>query len=135
MFSNIDVTSSPINFNLNSANSLETQQIVPQALRISADYWFNSYRVYAKVYSSSSSTSTPIPINLLGIKLRSVSPANSKANYNTLYLSTNNQLLIQAQGGWYGTDNWTYDMVLDPVGYGILPGTYNFTILFTMTQP
>jgi hypothetical protein len=85
--------------------------------------------------------SPPLPLllitvyNSLGVKLNSA-PSGQTGNFNDIYLSTIDQLIIQGSSTT-GTNLhvWTYNLLLKPLGYTIKPGSYNFTLLFTMTQP
>src|SRR5690349_5705661 len=121
-------------FNLNNASALENQQVKTNAFQIVATSKSNNnFRIFAKVSSSTSSTGTPLPASMLAVRLNSVSPTVT-ANFNTITLSASDQLLQQIN-----TTNspitFNYDLLAGPVGYTYAPGTYNLTMLFTMTQP
>lgn len=131
---NIELTAINTGFNLTNASSLETQQVKTNAFQIIATSKSNNnFRIFAKVSSSTSSTGTPLPASMLAVRLNSVSPTVT-ANFNTITLSTSDQLLQQIN-----TTNtpitFNYDLLTGPVGYSYAPGTYNLTMLFTMTQP
>lgn len=68
---------------------------------------------------------------MLAIKCNS-GPGN--ANMNTVSLSSVDQKIQGGTGGG-GGDYFRYDLLFGPVGYTIPPGNYNYTVLFTMTQP
>lgn len=127
-------------FSLASATDLETQKVKSNAFQIMVVSKSNDqFNLYARVSSASSSTGTQMPASMLSVKLNSISPAIT-ASYNTITLSNNDQLLQQIQTSWlfwlfYSSITLTYDLQLGPVGYDYPPGNYNFTILFTMTQP
>jgi hypothetical protein len=131
---NLQLTASNTAFNFTNVSTLESQQVKTNAFQIVAtSKSSNTFSVLAKVSSSTSSTGTPLPASMLAIRLNSVSPTVT-ANYNTITLSTIDQLLQQAT-----TTNspitYNYDLLAGPVGFTYAPGNYNLTILFTMTQP
>ena len=127
------LTASNTGFTLTNASSIETQQVNTNAFQIAVTSKASStFSILAKVSSTTSSTGTPLPASMLAVRLNSVSPTVT-ANYNTIALSTTDQLLQQVTTTNSSTFN--YDLLLGPVGYNYAPGTYNLTILFTMTQP
>lgn len=131
----ITVTPSNVSFSLNSAAALEANSTITNAFTIVNKSRGGAYSVYVKISARSQSTSTPIPYNSLGVKLNTA-PAGQTGNFNNIYLSTFDQLIIQATAtSGNGTHSWKYDLLLKPLGYSIMPGSYNFTLLFTMTQP
>lgn len=136
----VNVNAYSTSFSLASVTDLETQKIKSNAFQIMAVSKSNDqFNLYARVSSSTSSTGTQMPASLLSVKLNSINPALS-ASYNTITLSTNDQLIQQIQTSWlfwlfYSSITLNYDLQLGPVGYDYPPGNYNFTILFTMTQP
>lgn len=130
----LELTANNINFNLNTPISLETQQVIPNAFTITVSSKQYSYSISARVSSYSASTSTPIAINDLGLKLRNKSSTTAYADYNIKFLTNTDQRIA------YDTksnkdDYYYYDLILNPIGYNKIPGTYSFTIMFTMTQP
>lgn len=130
---NILLTASNTGFSLTNVSSIETQQVNTNAFQIAVTTKSsNTFSILAKVSSSTSSTGTPLPASMLAVRLNSVSPTVT-ANYNTITLSTTDQLLQQVTTTNNPTFN--YDLLSGPVGYNYAPGTYNLTILFTMTQP
>lgn len=131
---NITLTANNTSFSLTNVSTLETQQVRTNAFQIEANSKSsNTFSIRARVSSSTSSTGTPLPESMLALRLNSVSPTVT-ANYNTIPLSTTDQLLQQVT-----TTNspvtYNYDLLAGPVGYNYAPGNYNLTILFTMTQP
>lgn len=130
----IELTAINTGFNLNNASSLETQQVKTNAFQIVATSKANNnFRIFAKVSSSTSSTGTPLPASMLAVRLNSVSPTVT-ANFNTITLSTSDQTL-QTINTSSSPITFNYDLLAGPIGYSYAPGTYNLTMLFTMTQP
>jgi hypothetical protein len=130
----IQLTANNTAFNFSTVTTLETQQVKSNAFQIVAtSKASNNFSILAKVSSSTSSTGTPLPASMLAVHLNSVTPTVT-ANFNTITLSNNDQLLQQIN-----TTNspitFNYDLLTGPVGYNYAPGTYNLTVLFTMTQP
>ncbi|WP_205509931.1 hypothetical protein [Longitalea arenae] len=131
---NITLTALNTGFILNSVASIETQQTRANAFQIAVNSRNSAnFSIRARVSSSTSSTGTPFPASMLALRLNTTNPPVT-ANLNTITLSTTDQLLQQITS----TKNnitFNYDLLLAPVGYSYAPGNYNFTILFTMTQP
>lgn len=131
---NIELTAINTGFNLTNASALETQQVKTNAFQIVATSKSNNnFRIFAKVSSSTSSTGTPLPASMLAVRLNSVSPTVT-ANFNTITLNTSDQLLQQINTT-SSPITFNYDLLAGPIGYSYAPGTYNLTMLFTMTQP
>ena len=129
------VTPTSVSFSLTSATAIESNQSITNAFTIVNRSRNGTYSVYVKISARSQSTTTPIPYNSLGVKLNTA-PAGQTGNFNNIYLSTIDQLIIQGTAtSGNGTHSWKYNLLLKPLGYSIKPGSYNFTLLFTMTQP
>lgn len=131
----IEVTSNGSNFTLSTAASLETQQVLPKAITVMVQSKSFGYNVYVRINNSSYATSTPIPYNKLAIKINSFSSSGStNINQGTIYLSNTDQWLLSSTKNGAAA-NYYYDLILDPLYYDIKPGSYSFTLLYTMTQP
>lgn len=129
------VTPVAVSFSLSTAAALEANSTITNAFTIVNKSRGGAYSVYVKVSARSQSTNTPIPYNSLGVKLNTA-PTGQTGNFNNIYLSTFDQLILQGTGTTgNGTHTWRYNLLLKPLGYNIKPGSYNFTLLFTMTQP
>jgi hypothetical protein len=128
------LTANDIYFNLNTPGSLENQQVIPNAFTITVSSKQYSYSISARVSRSSASTTTPIAITDLGLKLRGKSSSTAYAVYNIKFLADQDQT-IAYDGKSNKDDFYYYDLILKPIGYDKMPGTYSFTIMFTMTQP
>ena len=130
----IELTAINTGFNLTNASALETQQVKTNAFQIVATSKSNNnFRIFSRVSSSTSSTGTPLPASMLAVRLNSVSPTVT-ANFNTITLSTSDQTL-QTINTTSSPITFNYDLLAGPIGYSYAPGTYNLTMLFTMTQP
>ncbi len=129
------LTPTNVGFNINSASALESTSTITNSFKVTCRSRNGAYSVYLKISARSQSTNTPIPYNSLGVKLNAAATGQT-GNFNDIYLSTIDQLIIQgtATSGTRVHD-WTYNLLLKPLGYNIKPGSYNFTLLFTMTQP
>jgi len=130
---NIVVSGQSTSWSLTSANNLENAQTLGNAILLTVQSKNKKCSIYAMVSASSTSTSTPMPASLLALQLLSIVPSMS-ANFNAIPLSTSNQLLFQSSNS-FNLATLTYNLILGPVGYDYAPGTYSFTLLFTMTQP
>jgi hypothetical protein len=129
------VTPTAVSFTLNTATALESNSTITNAFTIVNRSRNGAYSVYVKISARSQSTTTPIPYNSLGVKLNTA-PTGQTGNFNSIYLSTFDQLIIQGTTtSGNATHSWKYNLLLKPLGYSIMPGSYNFTLLFTMTQP
>ena len=129
----LSVSSSVKSVNFNSVSALETEQIQPNAFAITIKSRNNSFSVYATISFYSSSNGYVLPSNMLAIKLNNVNPSRS-ANFNEIPITGGNQLIIQGAKTNTSTVTYTYDMYLGPIGFDSPPGTYNATVLFTLTQ-
>lgn len=130
----LDVASSIKNFNLNSVSALETEQVQSNAFSITVKSKSASFSVYAIISFYNSSNGFILPGGMLNLKLNNVSPSRS-ANYNEIPISGGNQLIIQSSKTNNNKVTYTFNLHFGPAGYEVPPGTYNATILFTMTQP
>lgn len=129
----IQVSASATNFTMASASSLENAQTLTSAFTLAVFSKSGKCSIYGNVSASSTTSSTPMPASVLALQLNTISPAMA-ANFNVIPLSLVNQLLFQSANK-FNEEDLTYNLILGPVGYDYAPGTYSFTILFTMTQP
>ncbi len=129
----IQVTGTATNYTLTTAAMLEAVQTLSNSITLDVVAKDNRCSIYAMVSGSSTTSSTPMPASLLALQLSSISPP-LPANFSTIQLSQTNQLLFQSSAS-FNHESLVYNLLLGPVGYNYNPGTYSFTILFTMTQP
>lgn len=133
IYNNLAISSTLKNFNLNSVTTLENEQIQTNAFAITILSRHNNFSVYASISFYSSSNGYVLPSGMLSIKLNTVVPSRT-ANFNDIPITGGNQLIIQ--GARTGTQavTYRYNMNVGPMGFDVPPGTFNTTILFTMTQ-
>lgn len=129
----IQVTGVTTNYTLTSAAMLEAVQTLSNAITLDVISKTSRCSIYAMLSGSSTTSSTPMPASLLALQLSSISPS-LPASFSVIPLSQSNQLLFQSTST-FNHESLIYNLLLGPVGYNYLPGTYSFTILFTMTQP
>jgi len=127
----LEVSSLIKNVNANSVATLENEQVQTNAFAISVKFQYN-FLVYANISFYSSSNGYVLPSGMLGIKLNTVSPSRT-ANFNEIPLTGGNQLVIS---GARATSlvTYNYNLNIGPLGFDTPPGTYNATIIFTLTQ-
>ncbi|MEJ7740674.1 MAG: hypothetical protein WKF97_24930 [Chitinophagaceae bacterium] len=127
------ISSSIRNVNLNNVTALETEQVQANAFSITIQSRHNTFSVYAIISYNSSSNGYVLPLNMYAVKLNNVAPSRT-ANYSKIPITGNNQVIIQGVRTNNQPVTYTYDMYSGPVGFDTPPGTYNATIIFTMTQ-
>jgi len=133
----IALTTTPLDFNLNSTFGLENEQVIRNAITINVEST-KAYTVFVRVSNMSSNTGTPIPPNMLSIQLSGSAESSKSFPITTrIYLSQTDQLIIRDRDRTdkKAGDFFYYDYYFGPLGYEYAPGNYNFTLLFTMTQP
>lgn len=124
---------SGLNFTISQPSHFENKQTIFNALKIKFKTKSSNCSVYAKVINYNTPRDAPqdIPLEL---EHRN---NNSKDVYGLAYkvhLSQYDQrLFVQKKDN--RNFNFFYDLNLLPLGYDYPEGQYNFTILFTMTQP
>jgi hypothetical protein len=130
----LSLTTTSIDFNLSTYAQLETEQSIANAFSLSVSSASNTYHLYARV--SGVSTGNTIPVSKMAIQLvSSTVTANTIPVTGKISLSNTNQLLVSNSKKFGTVDNLNYKLFFGPLGYDYAPGTYTFTILFTMTQP
>lgn len=129
------VINTPLNFVLDNTSELENNATLSNALRINIKSGSKACYVYAKLNSITGNTSTPLTTGFFAIKFKSASHSNySNLNTQDIVLTYSNQLLFQ-QVKTSSERSYYYDFKLYDIGYEYNPGTYGFTVQFTMTQP
>lgn len=123
-----------LNFILDDAADLESTQTIPNAISIKLRSRQDHCNVSAQITSFTYPFSFVPTAGLLALQWTS---DNSNKDYSLItgpiLLSTMSQLLfVQKKHPHIFTFN--YNLLLYPTGYNMVPGSYNFTILFTMTQ-
>lgn len=123
-----------LNFTISQPAHFENKQVLINAFKLKFKTKSSNCSVYAKV----SNYSTPRGANTQDIPLQLEHRNNNSKNVYSLAKSLqlknyDQQLFSQKKGNQ--TFNFTYDLALLPLGYDYPEGQYNFTILFTMTQP
>lgn len=134
---NIVVTSSNITFpNLTTYTQIETEQSILNAIGVTVKSG-GAYHMYVRVSNMTTTSTTPPVVSLMKIQLAS-STVGSTTTPTTgkLTLSATDQQLSVCTFKTSNTgDVYSYNIFFGPLGYNYAPGTYNFTLLFSMTQP
>jgi hypothetical protein len=131
---NLVLTTGTLNFNLSTYSQIETEQSIANAFTVGVKSGSSTYHLYVRV--SGTSASNPIPVNKLSLQLTSSTlNANTTASPAKISLTTVNQQLGVNTKKFSGTDTYIYKLFFGPVTYDYPPGTYTFTVLFSMTQP
>ena len=125
----------PLVFTCNTAASLEANQTLPSALMLELATKAKSCIVSAKLSSYTAPAGFQIPSVPLALQyVYDTSPATTQISTQPINLQSYDQQLFTSTklGSSY---YYFYSLTLKPVGYSYPPGTYNFVITFTMTQP
>jgi hypothetical protein len=134
----ISITSAPISWSLTTAAQLETEQQISNAITLHTYSSNNSgYRVFVRISNMTNTSGTPMPASMNKMQLFNQNSSNQVTAVTTkITLSQTNQLLITDANRTNNTgDLFYYTAFFGPVGYDYAPGTYTFTVLYTMTQP
>lgn len=133
----VDVLNAP-NFNLTTSADLETEQVIPNSLQVTVRSEFYYGSIYAAIPSGiSSKTSTPMSVGNVRLKLNHTtcpSSAQTWVEWDPVIMNNTPSKLF-TQRWLSGIQSWYYDVIVPPLGYAYQAGTYNFTLVFTMTQP
>jgi len=129
----LSISNRLVNFNLSSVSALENRQVQTNAfdIKIKSSYSFSVYAIISNYYSS---TGYVLASNMLSVKLNTVVPSRT-ANFNDIPISGGNQLIIQGLRTGSQLYTYTFNMNVGPIGFDVPPGSFNATILFTMTRP
>lgn len=125
---------SGLNFTLSQPDHLENKQTIYNALKLQLKSKKNDCSVYAKV--TNYTTPNGAPSNSIPLELEHRNNTSKKVYglVNNLQLTHYDQQLFSNKKD-NSNNNFFYDLNLLPLGYDYPEGQYNFTILFTMTQP
>ncbi|MGN6569732.1 MAG: hypothetical protein ACTHJ0_17355 [Flavipsychrobacter sp.] len=127
----------PLIFSYNFADELIHDKIINNALELrirAAQYNTNVYATLVMAGTDITDFSKQISLRLRN--KTSISATAGAANNDVYLLNTPALLFYQPRM----TDNapyysFYYDLVMHPFTNQVRPGTYNFSIIFTMTQP
>ncbi len=128
------VQNSAISFTLDTYAELENTQTVTNAFCLKEETASNTGHFYVKA-TAATTTTTPMPVSNLVITYYSTTSTSysSLATADIPLTGTNQLLFIQAKKST--AYNFCYSVKLPAIGYNYLPGTYTFTLTFTMTEP
>lgn len=131
-------TNAGINFTIDEPASLETPQTITNAITIRLRCRKKASNVYARISNFNVppgfyATNSPLYLDWTS----DTSPNTSNLSTVPIQLEVYDKLLFtqpkMSQSPSYYQYN--YALKLDGLSYDYPPGNYNFTILFTMTQP
>jgi hypothetical protein len=127
-------TNTTLNFLMDEASDLETTQTLQNALSIQVRSKDEHCNISAKISSFTYPFSYVPNTNMVALDWVSDN-SNKDFNLNTgpVTLTSVDQLIF-SQKKHPHTFTYTYNLLFYPTGYNMVPGNYNFTILFTMTQ-
>lgn len=126
---------SSINFTVSQPTHFENKQTVNNAVKLKFKSKDSDCSVFAKI--SNYTTPNGADKNTIPIEIQMRSNDSKKTNYvnyGAVQLTYADKLLFRNSKD-NSTNNFFFDVNLMPLGYDYPEGQYNFTILFTMTQP
>jgi hypothetical protein len=129
----LSVSSTIKNVNINSVATVENEQVQTNAFTLTIKSRNDGFNIYAYISYYNSSNGYVLPSDMLAIKLNTVTPSRT-ANFNEIPITGGNQLIISSTKTNTSTVTYNYNMYIGPLGYDSPPGTYNATIMFTMTD-
>jgi hypothetical protein len=127
---------SSLNFHLSTASDFENDQTINSAFSLSIKCKNNS-SVYVKLYSWTHPSGFTPPYCPIQVDYTSdTSPNATNIATSPVTVTSSDQLLFK-QGKTKGRSPYYfyYNLKMLAVGYDYVPGTYSFTLMFTMTQP
>lgn len=132
------VTGTSWNFACNTAADLETAKTISNAFTIKVRTRAKSCSVYVKLSSYTLPSGAAPSFNPLYIDFNSDTSPNAYNEASSIGLQTYDQLMfnqpkMNATPAYY---SFNYNLRLAALGYtDFIPGTYYYTLTFTMTQP
>ena len=129
------IQNQPVSFYYNSIDELLNGKTISNAIELQVDPDRNAYNIYCSISFSNPGSGLE---NKLSIKLASKTSPNSIDHVPAqLTLSSAPQLLLSqpqlhSNSPYY---SFFYDIGVAPISTFLTPGTYNFNLLFTISQP
>lgn len=128
-------TNMGLNFTLNEPSDVENIQTLSNAITLKVRTQTN-----CSVYARISSYNVPSGFYIVDSPLQLDWVSDNSSTTGNLVtgafdLSTFDQRLFTQTKTGGNVYYYNYNLVLQPVGYDYPPGNYNFTLMFTMTQP
>jgi hypothetical protein len=124
----------PWNFTCNSVASIEVDQVINNAFKLTITTKTQNCSMYAKISSYTVPAGFVPSGSPLAVAFRSTN--------SNLYANLAPQLTLQAYDQLLFTQTKTnsifdyyYDLKLFAIGYNYIPGNYSYTVTLTMTQP
>jgi len=127
-------TNATLNFIFDDPSDIESPQIIPNAISIQVRSKDKSCNISARLSAFTYPYSFVPSSSMIALNWTSDN-SNKKFNLNPnpVYLNAMDQLLF-SQNKHPQIFTYNYNLIFQPAGYDMVPGTYSFTILFTMTQ-
>ncbi len=129
---------SMLNFSCSSASDFENDKTISSAFSLKVKTNSKSCHVYVKLSSWThpsgfTPSSCPVEVDYTSDN----SPNATISATGPLQLTTSDQLLFTQPktSGPSTAYTFNYNCVLQSLGYEYVPGTYGYTLLFTMSQP
>ncbi|MBS1584041.1 MAG: hypothetical protein JSS82_00635 [Bacteroidetes bacterium] len=127
-----------MNYNINTTTGLETDQTITNAFQLKVLNNSNACHVYVRL-SAWNYPAAWVPVNNYPLQvIWSSDDSPNDANIaSTTTVNTSDQLLFTQPSHAGATPyNYYYKLKLLALGYtDYIPGTYNYTFTFTMTEP
>lgn len=132
------ITANP-DFELNTTALLESPQTIANAFYIAVASKRNHATVYAAIPSNiTSATATPMPVSTISLRYNHTTcPGGQQMSIRSSDIAMNTTPTFLFQQGKKNKliAYWYYDIKIPAIGYNYAPGSYHFTIQFTITQP
>ncbi|HRO43833.1 MAG TPA: hypothetical protein PL009_13435 [Flavipsychrobacter sp.] len=127
-------TNTTLSFIMDEPSDIETTQTLQNAISVQVRSKKDDCSISAKLTSFSYPTSYVPSSSMIALDWVSDN-SNKDYNLNTgpISLTTMDQTIF-SQKKHPHTFTYNYNLLFYPSGYNMVPGNYNFTILFTMTQ-
>jgi len=132
------ISTASLNYLLSSPSDVETPYVATNAIGLRVFSKNNNCTVYARLNSFTYPTGFSPTNGLFALKWNyDISNKDYNLVTSTIPLSNTDQFLFNQKKmpSNANTYDYFYDLIFTTPGYLLVPGIYNFSILFTMTQP
>jgi hypothetical protein len=126
-------TLAPLVFTYTSAHELLERKVLPNAFEVKVKAK-NSYNIYANIQAATPSVGEFMN-NLFLLRLVSMTSQTATVAATEIELSEQPKMLFMQPAKMQGMEDvsFLYDVILKPVTTFVKPGSYSFSIIFTIT--
>jgi hypothetical protein len=130
----ISVTSSNLNINYDTESDFETSRVIQKGISLNVTSTRRGFWVYCRLQPTGNVLLNSLPASPISLKVNSASFNLSSTYYQPRTLGAADVVIAGLGSRLNRFGRIDYDVILNPIGYTVGPGFYDYSFIFTISE-